>query len=201
MRSILISALSIIALGGALVAQSSQTEQPSLGEVARQQRAAKKAAKAHVFTNEDLTAPKEDPELAASPTAADKPSTDKTSPDDKTAQPKDEKKVVGVKAAEAALKKTPVDEEYRAKVQKQRSEIEKIERELADLQHTQQVQSTNSYMDAGSRLRDPQKWTEQRNKVDKDITEHEEQLHEARNKLDDLIEEARKLGVPESSLE
>ena len=195
MRSIFVSVVSVMLLGGALLAQSAQPDQRSLGDVARQQRAAKKSAKTHVFTNEDLATPTQDPELAAGPIADDKASSDKAAP------AKDEKKAVGVQAAVAATKKTPVDEEYRVKVQQQRDEITKIEKELADLQYALQVQSTNAYIDVGSKLRDPRKWTEERNKLDKDITDHEGQLHDARNKLDDLLEEARKLGVPGSALE
>jgi len=76
-----------------------------------------------------------------------------------------------------------------------------LEKEVAEIEHTQKVQSTNFYLDAGARLRDPKKWTELREKQDKEVAEKQQKLQEARAKLDQLLEQARKLGIPTDTLQ
>lgn len=190
MRRILILGFSLALLATAALALS-QAAQPSLGDVARQQRSEKKATPKHVITNEDLPSSSSGGvTVAASPTGGATPAKDS----------KDAKKPAAAAHADGDAK-TPADETYRTEIQKQRAEITRLENEVADLQHKQQVQSTNAYMDAGARLRDPKAWTAQRDKLDKDIAAGQEKLQDARTKLDDLLEQARKLGISTSSLE
>jgi Skp family chaperone for outer membrane proteins len=192
MRRTLIIGFSVALLGAAAFGQSSRAE-PSLGDVARQQRADKKAAPKRVITNEDLPSSSSGVTVAPSPAGGAAPTRD-------LKDSKDAKKPADVAHADAPSK-TPVDADYRAQIQKQRVEIAKLEKEVADLQHKQQVQSTNAYMDAGARLRDPKAWTDQRDKLDKDIATRQQKLQDARVKLDDLFEQARKLGISTASLE
>src|SRR4051794_7405768 len=194
MRRTLIVGLSVALLGAAAFGQSSGAER-SLGDVARQQRADKKAAPKRVITNEDL--PSSSTGVTVAPSS---PADTAESAKNATSKSKEPKKPADVAHAEAPSK-TPVDADYRAQIQKQRVEIAKLEKEVADLQHKQQVQSTNAYMDAGARLRDPKAWTDQRDKLDKDIATRQQKLQDARVKLDDLFEQARKLGISTASLE
>jgi polyhydroxyalkanoate synthesis regulator phasin len=191
MRRTLIVGFSVALLGAAAFPQSSSTER-SLGDVARQQRADKKAAPKRVITNEDL------PSSSTGVTVAPSPAGSAV----RAADAKDAKKpAIDGKPGSPAAYKTPSDETYRTEIKKQRAEIANLEKELAELQHKQQVQSTNAYIDAGARLRDPKAWTEQREKLDKDIASRQQKIQDTRAKLDDLLEQARKLGISTASLE
>jgi len=188
MRRTLIVGFSVALLGAAAFGQSSSTER-SLGDVARQQRADKKAAPKRVITNEDLPSSSTGVTVAPSPAGEAVPTKDSKKP------------ATSGKPEDAAASKTPPDETYRTEIKKQRAEIANLEKELAELRHKQQVQSTNAYIDAGARLRDPKAWTEQREKLDKDIASRQQKIQDARAKLDDLLEQARKLGISTASLE
>jgi hypothetical protein len=197
MRSVWLSTLSIALLAGPLVAQ---TAQPSLGDLARAQRAAaernaNKNGGKHVYTNDDLTGLRSSSDgvtVAPSPAGAAKSADSKEADKSATASSKNEK---------SNVKAVPAEETYRKDVQKQRAQIAQLEKDVDELQHKLKVQSTNYYFDAGSRLRDGKQWAEDREKMDKDIEAKQQKLAEARTKLDDLLEQARKLGIPSSALE
>jgi hypothetical protein len=203
MRNFVISVFSIALLTGVLAAQSDANQQ-SLGDAARQQRTAKKSAPAKVITNDDLADlhPKDEPTSAATPSSAAKPDSDaKKSPSD--AKPTAAKSDAKDKKTDAppTASETQIEQKYRDDVRKQRTLVAKLEKEIADKEHTVQVQSTNYYMDPGSRLRDPKAWAEQREKINKEMAAKQEKLQEARATLDRLLEEARRLGIPERALE
>lgn len=191
MRRALICIVAVLMLAGWMSGQSSQSE--SLGDVARQQRQAKKQeAKQHVFTNEDLAAARQDGgvTVAPGPTPASDAKKDATpAAKNQSAAKKDGGDTVSPELT------------YRAAIKKQRAEVESLEKEVAATQHRIEVGSTSYYLDAGSRLRDPKKWTEQREKLDKELAAKQEKLQQAQAKLDDLVEQARKMGVPSSMLE
>ena len=189
MRRALICLVSVLILAGWAIAQSSQQE--SLGDLARQQRQAKKQEpKKHVYTNEDLAGTKNDGGVTVAPGPA---------------TPSDEKKDATPSKSQTAGKKDsenlPPELTYRIAVKKQRAEVAGLERAVADTQHKIEVGSTSYYIDAGNRLRDPKKWTEQREKLDKELADQQDKLQQARTKLDDLMEQARKMGVPPSLLD
>jgi hypothetical protein len=201
MRRILIAAVSTALLS---VCVAAQTPQPSLGDFARQQRQAKKAAPTKVYTNEDFSASKQPIADAPAPDATSSSATttgatadEKTASAAKAAPAKDS----GAAAADPAKAAAFVDKAYRASVQKERAEIARLEKEIAEADRKTKIQSTNYYTDAGSRLRDPKAWTDQRAKMDKEMADNQQKLQEARTRLDDLLEQARKLGIPASSLD
>jgi len=195
MRNTLILGLSVALLGIVGFGQS-QSAQTPLGDVARQQRADKTAAAKRVITNEDL------PSSSTGVTVAPSSPTDSgATAKDTASKTKDTKKPAEATGDSTSSSNTPADTDYRAQIQKQRAEIAKLEKELSELQHKEQVQSTNAYMDAGARLRDPKAWSEQRAKLDKDIDSRQQKLQDARTKLEDLLEQARKLGISTASLE
>jgi hypothetical protein len=190
MRTVFMTVCLVGVLSASLAAQRSE---PSLGDLARQQRQAKKNSAKHVITNEDIARSKEPLNETTAPPADEAKPTAKPSEGNAAKQQKSE-------TVDAAAK-TPVDQDYRAAVQKQRAEIAKLEQQIADTDRKMRVQSTNYYMDAGSRLRDSKAWVEQRTNIEKETAETQKKLSEANAKLDDLLEQARKLGIPASSLQ
>lgn len=198
MSKTFIIGLSMLLLGGLMLAQSEITAEQSLGDIARTQRSNKKTNAKRIFTNEDLAARRPSSD-AVSETKPAAPS-DKKSAETGTMSA-DTKKEAANKDAAPSENSTAVEEKYRNSVRKQRETIAALEKEIADNEHKVQVQSTNYYMDAGARYRDPKAWTEQREKMNKEIDTKREKLAEARGALDRLHEEARKLGIPSGRLE
>jgi hypothetical protein len=196
-------------LGGLLFAQSGVAPEQSLGDAARAQRNDKKSAQKRVYTNEDLAAQRP----AQDEVSQTKPATSATDKSDKKTDaattPATDKKSDGTAKAEPAAKKdaapaetsTGIEEKYRGSIRKQRDTTAALEKEIDDNEHKVQVQSTNYYMDAGARYRDPKAWAEQREKMNKDIDVKREKLAAARAELEKTLEEARKLCIPSSSLE
>lgn len=158
----------------------------SLGDVARENRAAKRKQAARVITNDDVasSAPAEQP-AAVAPTNA--PTTQQQRRDKITTDlVRETEKQYG---------------EYRKRANDLKVEIAKLQGEAAQVERNRLVQATNFYMDAGQRLRDPKAWTEQRQKLDEDVAKKNKELEAAKQKLEDLREEARKLGIPASVVE
>jgi hypothetical protein len=191
MRRALIGVVSVLMLAGWTSAQNSQSE--SLGDLARQQRQARKhEPKEHVYTNEDLAKAKDDGGVTVTPGPA-------TATDEKKdATPATKNQNAAKKSGAETL---PPELTYRMAIKKQRAEVASLEKAVADTQHKIEVGSTSYYLDAGNRLRDPKKWTEEREKLDKELAAKQDKLQDARVKLDDLMEQARKMGVPASLLE
>jgi hypothetical protein len=191
--------------------QSSSTPQPStsqtsvpgssLGDYARQIRkdpGTKAAPK--VFDNDNL--PKDDklsvvghPDTSAGNTTSDSASGDanpataaKGSADQKTsgaqAPPEDE-------AAKAAAAK-----QWSDKLATQKDQIDLLGRELDVLQREYQIRAAAMYADAGNRLRNSADWDKQDAQYKQQIADKQKAVDEAKQKLDDEQEEARKAGVP-----
>lgn len=161
----------------------------SLGDVARQNRKAKqlnKKAAAHVYTNDDI------PSVAVMRDAPQSPAATGDA-----AGVVQEKKADAPLTAEGTNKATESSagpkksDEARAKAEEQRKTVELLERELNVAQREQQIQTVVFYTDAGSRLRDPKDWTEKQKRYQDEIAAKNKSLVEAKQKLQDLEEEAR----------
>ncbi len=181
MKRILGLCLGISLLAGTMAAQS-------LGEVARRNRQQKRPPATRVYTNDDL------------PTSA-------TINIGGAIARGDEKPAENAEATPAASEGEPAaapeDREksnaaWRAKFDEQRKAISLLERELDVLQREYKQQIALYYADAGNQLRDQRKWAEDQRKYDADIAAKQKALADARLKLDDMKEEARKAGLPSS---
>ncbi len=160
----------------------------SLGELARQQRQAKKGpAATKMYTNENL------------PTKATINVTGVASAPD-PAPGKGEGKT-DAKADAKADPFSPEDKqkmaaEYRSKIADQKKNISQLEREVDVAQREYKLRAAVFYSDAGTRLRDEKKWADEDRKYQADITAKQKELDTARQKLSDLQESARKGGLP-----
>jgi len=157
-----------------------------LGDVARRHRAAKKTRPTRVITTDDVSQKKSD-DVAVS--------TGSVSQQEPAIQNRD------TRSGDAASELEKQTKAYRKQVADQIARVNELERELAVAQREVAVQATSYYMDAGGRLRDPKAWTERREALDKQVAEKQQQVNEARQKLDDLRDEARKMGIAASALE
>jgi hypothetical protein len=196
----------------ALGQTSSQQDPSSLADYARKVHKDTGAAKAKpkVFDNDNL--PKDDklsivgeqpaPEnKPAAPTAAEEGEKSKT----------DGKAAPEVKTA-AAAKPAPATEDDKAKKQAewktwqdklaaQKDQITLASRELDVTQREYQLRAAAMYADAGNRLRNQVDWDKEDAKYKQQIADKQKALDDAKQKLEDLKEEAHKAGVPSSMTE
>ncbi len=187
-------ALFTIMAGSTALAQTTQTttqapDQSSLGDYARKVHkdpAAK--AKPKVFDNDNL--PTEDKlSVVGAPVAANAGDSNSTSTDSKDAAP-------ATKAEDDQSKKQAEWKSWQDKLATQKSAIDLASRELDVLQKEYQLRAAAMYADIGNRLRNSSQWDKEDADFKQKIADKQKAVGDAKQKLDDMQEEARKAGVP-----
>jgi len=181
-------------------ARLAAAQSDSLGDYARAARKEKHPAAKLVYTNDNLPTnttisvvgpPLESEEKPAEEKLAAKPSENK----EKSAQ----KEAKETKPAEAPA---PQNEQgSQDQITAQKKNIADLEHELDLLQREFKLQVANYYADAGNELRDQKNWSDQETKFKTDIADKQKQLDDAKAQLQDMEEQARKAGVPNSLTE
>ncbi|HKV80626.1 MAG TPA: hypothetical protein VJP02_20925 [Candidatus Sulfotelmatobacter sp.] len=204
--------LSVTGVTGGLQAQTESNSQASpagqsLGEYARQVRKEPDAKpKKKVFDNDNL--PKEDKlsvvgnapapgaEAAAAPAESKPAETANTAPG---GQPKAE---AGAPPADTSkmdqAEKEAAWKQWADKIAQQQQTIDLLTRELDVVQREYQIRAAAMYADVGNRLRNSADWDKQDAQYKQQIADKQKALDDAKQKLEDLREEARKAGVPSS---
>ena len=201
--------LSVAGLNGGLQAQTASNPQaspaePSLGTYARQVRKEPDAKpKAKVFDNDNL--PKEDKlsvvgKAAATETEAGAaPKPEETANAASGSQPKSE---AGAPPADTSKMDQAAKEaawkQWGDKLASQQQTIDLLTRELDVVQREYQIRAAAMYGDVGTRLRNSAEWDKQDAQYKQQIADKQKALDEAKQRLEDLQEEARKAGVPSS---
>jgi hypothetical protein len=186
-------------------AQGQAQSGSSLGDYARQIRkdsGPTTKARPKVFDNDNL--PREDKlSVVGNPTPTPSENAapaNPTAPGAKApageAKPSAEKPETKVKAEDDAAAKQAAWKQWQEKLSKQRDQIELLTRELDVLQREYQVRAAAFYADAGNRLRNSGAWDKEDANYKQQIADKTKALEDAKQKLDDLQEEARKTGVP-----
>lgn len=160
--------------------------QQSLGEVARQVRKHKPAEPTtKVITNDEIRSSGglALPDDAAAPAAAS----------DQEAKPDAEKEKP--KASLSADDQAKLDKEWQDKIAAQKDQIALLERELDVLQRENKLRASNYYADAGTRLRNPQKYAEDDRKYQNDIAAKQKAIDDAKATLEQMRDDARKAGA------
>jgi hypothetical protein len=195
--------------------QTQSSSGSSLADYARQVRkdSGQPKAKPKVFDNDNL--PREDklsivgqPSTATADTSADSGAKASESGGNATAPMTGENKSTPeTKSAPAnrASVKSPSDEaaekqaiwkQWQQKITAQREQIDLLQRELDVLQREYQIRAAAFYADAGNRLRNSGSWDKQDAQYKQQIADKLLAVEDAKQKLDDMQEEARKAGVP-----
>jgi hypothetical protein len=197
---------------------ASQNSGSSLGDYARQIRkdpGAKSTPK--VFDNDNL--PREDKLSVVGQKAA---TTSENTSDTKSAKMEsapaeakaDNKAAADAKAGteakagneDKAAVKDPDDEstkqaaikQWGDKIAAQKEQIDLLARELDVLQREYQIRAAAMYADVGNRMRNAADWDKQDAQYKQQIADKQKAVDDAKQKLDDLQEGARKAGVPAS---
>jgi hypothetical protein len=177
-----------IALAASLAVAQTTTPSPdqsSLGDYARKVHkdpAAK--AKPKVYDNDNL--PKDDKlsVVGEGPAAGGtNPAEAKDAAADKTADDEQAKKQAEWKS-------------WQDKVSAQKNAIDLASRELDVLQKEYQLRAAAMYADVGNRLRNSTQWDKEDADYKQKIADKQKAVDDAKQKLDDMQEEARRAGVP-----
>jgi hypothetical protein len=185
----------------------SSSSQSSLGDYARQIKKAGPAAKPKVFDNDNLPTEDKLSIVGSAPTADNSNNNAKAETSASTSgagsseakagetKPASNLSPEGEQAAKEALWK-----QWGDKVAAQKDQIDLLGRELSVLQREYQLRAAAMYGDAGNRLRNEADWDKQDAQYKQQIADKQKALDDAKQKLEDMQEEARKAGVPSSFL-
>jgi hypothetical protein len=184
----------IFLLSGAAFSQS-------LGDVARANRTTPKKKAARVYTNDDipeahLAAPVADSDAATEPKSRDQAKAEPTK-DAKTDQSLADSK----KPVDADTEVKARTQAYHLRAEMQKNTVALLQRELDVLQRQFEIQTTVYYSDAGTRLRNPKDWVDERKKFEDGIAAKAKELADAKAVLQSIRDEAQKASVPASAVE
>ncbi len=193
---LLLSTLLLSSLAGAQ-STSSTPEQSSLGDYARKVRKDPGAPKAKpkVFDNDNL--PTDDKisivgqpatTASATPAAGDKSADSK----DAAAKPSGDDEKAKKQAAWKA---------WQDKMTAQKDSIDLAARELDVLTREYQLRAAAMYADVGNRMRNATQWDKEEAEYKQKIADKAKAVEEAKQKLDDMKEQARKAGVPAAMID
>jgi hypothetical protein len=183
--------------------QAQPSSGSSLGDYARHVRkdGGQTKARPKVFDNDNL--PKEDKLSvvgAQPPAAAENPAEAKPAGSNENATNTENKSAKeSAKASEEdAAQKQAAWKQWQTRIAAQREQIDLMQRELDVMQREYQIRAAAFYADAGNRLRNSGPWDKQDADYKQQIAVKQKDLEDAKQKLDDMEEEARKAGVPAS---
>lgn len=88
------------------------------------------------------------------------------------------------------------NDEWKDKLAAQKSSVDLLSRELDVLQREYRLRAAAFYADAGNRLRGSADWDKQDAQYKQQIADKQKAVDDAKQKLEDMQEEARKAGVP-----
>ncbi len=178
---------------------SGAQEQP-LGDYARAARKDKKAPTAKQFDNDNLPTDDKvsvvgsgsDASQAAAPQSAD------NSQAANAGQEAGKKLPPQVTPGQSAEDRQRVYEEWKEKIATQKEQVDLLARELDVTQREYRLRAAAMYADVGNRMRNETSWDKEDKDYKDKIAEKQKTLDEAKHQLEDLQEEARKSGVPNS---
>jgi len=189
-----------IAIGVALLLGVSGAAAQSLGDVARSNRKGKlqqtSATTTRHFDNDNL--PQTD-HLNVVGQAAEANGQAAADPSNANAVPADAKPATDTKAAQAERDKANAD--WQKKLDDQKAKIAQMSHELELTQREYRLKAVEMYSDAGNRLRNAAAWDKEDQSYKQQLEEKQKAVDAAKQGLDDLMEQARKAGVPSKMLE
>jgi hypothetical protein len=186
---------SLLVLGLGFTLSVTAVAQDSLGDAARQARKNKPPEPTtKVITNEDLG------ESAPVRTEGDSKDADSAKANADSGKNDTSAKKSEKSETLSADDQAKLDKEWQEKIAAQKDQISLLERELDVLQHENQLRASNYYGDAGTRLRDPQKYADDDRKSREKIDEKQKAIDEAKSKLEQMKDDARKAGASSGAI-
>ena len=179
-----------------------QTANPgdqSLGTVARAIRKDKKPATTKKFDNDNL--PREDKlSVVGQEPGGSSASSDAVQDGASASKPSQEKagQYPAIQPGQSQEQRQQVYDQWKDKISDQQGQIELLKRELDVTQREYRLREAAMYGDAGERLRNQAQWDKEDADYKQKISERQQALDNAQQKMSDLQEDARKAGVPTS---
>ena len=175
----------------------------TLGDYAREARKekAQKAPAAKHFDNDNLPKTEHLSVVGqAEVKPADTSSTDSEAKPDESAQSADAKQPKP-KKGDAASDKDDAAQEWKKQITDQKDQIDLLSRELDVMEREYRMRAAAFYADAGNRLRNQADWDKQDAQYVLQVADKQKALDDAKQKLEDMQERARKAGVPSAQRE
>jgi len=174
----------------------------SLADIAAQTKARQKnSPNVHLIDN-DILPSVSDPSAYTSPYETKKESdNDKDADASNKDKGKDKDKKEAGKKDDKDKKDDTKTDALKKQVETQQKEVATLQRELDIAQREARVHAAEYYADAGNKLRDEGKFAEDARKSQTEIDAKTQALADAKQKLDELQEQARKAGLPPSETE
>jgi hypothetical protein len=200
---------SILAASKALLAQSSQAQSRSLGDYARAVKKTKpepKKSASKVYDNDNLPRSSSlsvvgTPTETASETDKAKNPDSSANPNEKSQDKKKTEESGQIKPGQSPEERQKAIDSWAHKIDDQKSKVDLLSRELDVLTREHQIKTSEFYANTALRVQNPNAFEEEDAKYKKEIAEKQKSVDEAKSKLNDLQEEARKSGVPNSAAE
>jgi len=173
---------------------------PSLGSYARSVRKDKKGQAAKKFDNDNLprtdklsvVGDKPDSNGSSATTDAGEQS---ASADTKAAQGG---KASAIQPGQSQEDRQKVYDQWKDQLSAQQSQLDLLQRELDVTQREYRLRQAAMYGDAGERLRNQAQWDKDDADYKQKLAQKQQALDEAKQKMTDMQEDARKAGVPSS---
>jgi hypothetical protein len=181
-----------ITLAGSAATPAQAQDQP-LGDYARKVRQEKTTEQPAVkkFDNDNLPT---DQKISVVGNAAPA-SADSANSADKAAPKTDEK------APQSEELRQKAYAQWKQKISSQKEQIDMLSRELDVIQREYKLRAAAFYGDVGERLRNSAAWDKEDAQYKQQIADKQKALDAAKQHLDDMQEDARKAGVPNSMRE
>jgi hypothetical protein len=192
-----------IFLGILLPLASAAPQSQSLGDYARAVRKDKKPSTPKQYDNDNL--PVNDKlSVVGNPSADSSAQTGDAKTTRDGDQPGDsDGKTADQKNLEPKADETPEQREtryngWKENISREKGEMDQASKELDLLQREYRLRAAAFYGDAGVRLRNSAEWDKENAQYQQQIADKQKEVEAAKQKIDDLQEQARKAGVPSS---
>ncbi len=199
-----------MAIGTAFLLTGAFAAGQSLGDVARANRKTKPHdPNVRQFDNDNL--PKTDHLSVVGPEAA--PETNATTEANTAAGTSSQSASATTASANATTPQTAAADKsakqqaddpnqvWKKKIDAQKKKIDDLARDLDLTQREYRLKAVAMYADAGNRLRNAAQWAKEDRDYKQQIDEKQKKLDSAKQELDNMMEDARKAGVPSSMRE
>ena len=162
---------------------ASAAAQMTVADVAREYRKAKSTS-GRVLTNESLALKSASPDSSTASHSED------------SSGAKSEAKPAEKPVDDSAEGKQKLADEWKGKIEGKKAEIVQLQRELDVSQRENKLRAASFYADAGTRLRDSQKYADDDKKYQAELAEKQKAIAAAQQALEKMRDDARRAGVP-----
>lgn len=179
---------------------SANVPEPSLGTYARAVKKDKKPQLTPIkkWDNDNLPMNDKISVVGNGATASADASTGAPMSDSAAAGPSDKPEV---QPGQSQGQRQVVYDQWQQRINSQQSQVDLLQRELDVDQKEYRIRAAAFYADAGDRLRNQAAWDKEDVDYKQKIADKQKALDEAKQKMTDMQEDARKSGVPSSSRE